>query len=155
MTREAADFPRHQQTGLEIAMQWADLPVEHLQVALKALEPQLRREHELRMAEQATLQHLELERVREQSKETAARRSHTLMLAGLIAGFVLSAGMLVGAVVVAREGHIGLATMLAGPSVIALASLFVLRRSDAGQTRAVSQSQNAAIQSAAPPLPPP
>lgn len=153
MTREAADVPRHQHTGLEIAMQWADLPAEHLQVALKALEPQLRREHELRMAEQSAIRQLEIEELRVQSRETAARRSHTLMVIGLIAGFLLSAGMLVGAVIVGREGQVGLASMLSGPSVIALASLFVLRRSDAVQTRAVARAQAATSQTGSNPPP--
>jgi len=153
MTREAADVPRHQQTGLEIAMQWADLPVEHLQVALKALEPQLRREHELRMAEQSALRKLEIEAIRAQAQEAAARRSHTLLITGLVAGFLLSAGMLVGAVIVGVAGHVVLASMLSGPSVIALASLFVLRRSDSVHTRAVARTQNAAIQAGANPPP--
>lgn len=140
MTREAADVPRHQPTGLEIAMQWADLPAEHLQVALKALERQLRREHELRMAEQSAIRQMEIESLRVQARETAARRSHVLFVIGLVAGFLLSAGMLVGAVIVGVEGHVGLASMLSGPSVIALASLFVLRRSDGAQTRAVARA---------------
>ncbi|RFC75491.1 hypothetical protein DXZ75_13335 [Streptomyces sp. AcE210] len=153
MTREAADTPQHERTGLEIAMQWADLPAEHLQVALKALEPQLKREHELRMAQQAALQQLELESLRLQTREKAASRSHVLLITGLIAGFLLSAGMLAGAVVVGIEGHVALASMLSGPSVLALASLFVLRRSDATQTRAVARAQAAASQAAQAPPP--
>ncbi|SHI06558.1 hypothetical protein SAMN05444521_3630 [Streptomyces sp. 3214.6] len=154
MTREASDTPQHEHTGLEIAMQWAELPAEHLQVALKALEPQLRREHELRMAQQAALQQLELESLRLQTREKSASRSHALLLTGLIAGFLLSAGMLVGAVIVGMEGHVGLSSMLSGPSVLALASLFVLRRSDVTQTRAVARAQAAATsQAAQPPLP--
>lgn len=151
MTREAADVPRHQHTGLEIAMQWADLPAEHLQVALKALEPQLRREHELRMAEQSAIRQMELETLRAESRDAAARRSHSLMIVGLVAGFVLSAGMLAGAVVVGMSGHAVLASMLSGPSVLALASLFVLRRSDNAQTKALSRAQAAAAQAATPP----
>ncbi|OEJ53491.1 hypothetical protein [Streptomyces agglomeratus] len=151
MTREAADVPQHQHTGLEIAMQWADLPAEHLQVALKALEPQLRREHELRMAEQSAIRQMELETLRAQTRDAAARRSHSLRVVGLVAGFLLSAAMLAGAVVVGMEGHVGLASMLSGPSVLALASLFVLRRSDNAQTRAVARAQAATAQAAAPP----
>ncbi|MFF9753349.1 hypothetical protein [Streptomyces sp. DH20] len=153
MTREAADTPQHEYTGLEIAMQWAELPAEHLQVALKALEPQLRREHELRMAQQAALQQLELESLRLQNREKSASRSHALMITGLIAGFLLSAGMLVGAVIVGMEGQVVLASMLSGPSVLALASLFVLRRSDVTQTRAVARAQAATSQAAQAPPP--
>ncbi|MFG1706474.1 hypothetical protein ACFLIM_25095 [Nonomuraea sp. M3C6] len=36
-------------SGFEIGSLWGQIPVEHLQVALKALEPQLKREHEFRM----------------------------------------------------------------------------------------------------------
>lgn len=153
MTNETADTPRREHTGLEIAMQWADLPAEHLQVALKALEPQLRREHELRMAQQAAVQQVELENLRLQSREKAARRSHLLLISGLVAGFLLSAGMLAGAIVVGREGHVALASMLSGPSVLALASLFVLRRTDAAQTRATAQAHATATQAS--PGPPP
>ncbi|WP_432025233.1 hypothetical protein [Streptomyces sp. 1222.5] len=153
MTREAADTPQHEHTGLEIAMQWAELPAEHLQVALKALEPQLRREHELRMAQQAALQQLELESLRLQTREKSASRTHALLISGLIAGFLLSAGMLVGAVIVGMDGHVGLASMLSGPSVLALASLFVLRRSDVTQTRAVARAQADISQAAQAPPP--
>jgi hypothetical protein len=153
MRREAADTPQHEHTGLEIAMQWAELPAEHLQVALKALEPQLRREHELRMAQQVALQQLELESLRLQAREKSASRSHMLLITGLIAGFLLSAGMLTGAVIIGMEGHVALASMLSGPSVLALASLFVLRRSDVNQTRAVARAQAAASQAAQAPPP--
>lgn len=153
MTREASNIPRYEQTGLDIAMQWADLPAEHLQAALKALEPQLRREHELRMAQQSALQQMQLESLRLETRERTARRSHFLLITGLVAGFLLSTGMLVAAVMVGMQGHIGLASMLSGPSVLALASLFVLRRSDAAQTRAVARAQANTIQAAAPPPP--
>ncbi|MGW3152378.1 hypothetical protein ACWDG1_49050 [Streptomyces sp. NPDC001177] len=131
-------------TGLEIAMQWAELPAEHLQAALKALEPQLRREHEIRM----TRMHLDAE-------EASALRTHRLYLFGLVAGFIVTLGMLTGAVIVGNHGQDWLAAMLSGPSVLALATVFVLRRSDAAQARAVTQAQrqalNALAQATAPP----
>lgn len=43
---------------------------------------------------------------------------------------------------------------LSGPSVLALASLFVLRRTDGTQTRAASQAHAAATQAATAPPPP-
>lgn len=141
MTRETAGTPQREPTGLEIALQWAELPAEHLQAALHALEPELARNHALRMAEQKTAERLELEALRLKAGEEAARRSHSLFLTGLIAGFVLSAGMLAGAIIVGVNGHTGLASLLSGPSLIALASLFVLRRTDSNQTRAVERAQ--------------
>lgn len=137
--------PRQQPTGLEIAMQWAELPAEHLQVALKALEPQLRREHELRMAEQKAATALDLERVRLGAKEEASKRTHTLYVVGLVVGSVIAVGMLAGAVIVGREGHGWLASLLAGPSLIALVSVFVLRHTDSSQTKAVASAQRAAL----------
>lgn len=140
MTREAAGTPQREPSSLEIAMQWAELPAEHLKAALKALEPELARSHAMRMAEQKTAERLELEALRLKAAEEAARRSHTLYFTGLIAGFVLSAGMLVGSVIVGVHGQTALASVLAGPSLIALASLFVLRRTDTSQTRAVERA---------------
>ncbi|MFF1843081.1 hypothetical protein ACFVW9_15210 [Streptomyces sp. NPDC058217] len=149
MTQETGMPPQQPTpTGLEIAMQWADLPAEHLQIALKALEPQLRREHELRMEQQRAVQQLDLERMRLSDKEAQAKRSHALFMAGLIAGFVVAVGMLAGAVVVGVQGHVWLAAMLSGPSVLALAGLFVLRKTDSAQMDAVQRSQRSALNAA-------
>jgi hypothetical protein len=149
MTQETGTSPQQPiPTGLEIAMQWAELPAEHLQVALKALEPQLRREHELRMEQEKAVQKLELERMRLSSKEVQAKRSHALFMAGLVAGFVVTIGMLAGAVVVGVQGHVWLAAMLSGPSVLALAGLFVLRKTDTAQMGAVQRSQRSALNAA-------
>ncbi|MEU1619516.1 hypothetical protein ABZ479_19740 [Streptomyces sp. NPDC005722] len=133
MTNEIGDATRHP-SGLELALQWAQLPSEHLEVALKALEPQLVREHEHNM-----------EVLRLQTQEADARRSHILYLIGLVAGFVLCAGSIAGAVTVGLAGHEWLAAMLSGPSILALATLFVLRRTDNAQTRAVAQAQRQAL----------
>lgn len=114
--------------ALAIALQWAQLPSEHLGAALRALEPELARQHELK----------KLEVSRQVGKE---KRTFVLYMAGLIAGFLITMGMLTGAVIVGLEGHLWLAAMLSGPSVFALATLFVLRRSDAEHTRRVAESQ--------------
>jgi len=95
-------------TGLEIAQQWAQLPPEHLRVALKALEPQLAREHAYRMAKE--------------------RFAHRLLMAGLSMGFGLSLVMLVAAVLVGLQGQSWLAALFSGPSMLTLVGMFVLRK---------------------------
>ncbi|NXY98790.1 hypothetical protein HYE82_31310 [Streptomyces sp. BR123] len=163
-----AGAPVQQPTGLEHALQWAQLPPEHLQIAMKALEPELKRHHEFRMQQDAHRQELELERMRLESAqqqltqqlehdERQAKRSYTLYLVGLIAGFLISAGMLVGAVFVGMNNQPWLAAMLAGPSLLALATLFVLRKNDktlnAGAEQTTRRALNASQQQ--PPPPPP
>jgi hypothetical protein len=139
--------------GLEIAAEWAKLPAEHLKVALKALEPQLVREHEYRMAmaresnerrERQDLANLRFE-------EANARRAHRLHMTGMTSGFLITVSMLSGAVMVGTQGQPWLAAMLSGPSVLALATLFVLRRSDTVQAAAVSRFGREALNAAAPP----
>ncbi|GAA0499025.1 hypothetical protein Ade02nite_83550 [Paractinoplanes deccanensis] len=78
------------------------------------------------------------------SREAADARSHQLLAWGLGAGLVVVLGMLAAAVVVGVQGHVWLAASLSGPGVIALASLFVLRKLDARSVRAIG----------APPQPP-
>ncbi|MEV8086350.1 hypothetical protein [Streptomyces nigra] len=125
------------QAGLDIAMQWAKLPAEHLEIALQALEPQLKREHQARMAELQA----EAERARLKAVEVQAKRTQALYLTGLIAGLVISVTMLVAAVFVAEEAT-WLSVILSGPSVITLASLFVLRRAEKVLGREVSESES-------------
>ncbi|MEW2086822.1 hypothetical protein [Streptomyces sp. NPDC005283] len=128
MTRSAS-APKPQLTTLEIVLQWAQLPPEHLNVAMQALEPELARQHQR-----------ELEQARLEAADAKDARVHKLYFGGLIAGFLLSTGMLTGAVVVGVNGQAWLAAMLSGPSVLSLAALFVLRKVDAGAAR-----QNALI----------
>lgn len=103
-------------TGLEIALQWAKLPPEHLNNALKALEPQLKREHAYRM----TL-------IDADERERVNQRAHELHRWGLIAGFVLAVGMIIGAVVlgVAEQTWLSAALFALTSSLVAL---FVLRK---------------------------
>ncbi|MFI1176997.1 hypothetical protein [Streptomyces melanogenes] len=121
-------------TGLDIVLQWAQLPPEHLEIALKAIEPELAREHEWRM-EQARLKSL----------DDKDRRVHALYLGGLIAGFILAAGMLTGAVLVGMNGAPWLAALLSGPSVISLAGLFLLRRVDSAHARELGRAHRTAL----------
>lgn len=95
-------------TALEIAKQWSELPPEHLRIALRALEPELAREHEYRMNQ-----------LRSQE-----RRS----LAALIAGFALAAALLALAVVVGLKGQVLLTALFAGPSIVAMGRFFILHQ---------------------------
>ncbi|MEU5157888.1 hypothetical protein [Glycomyces sp. NPDC021274] len=131
-----------QSSSHQWALQWAELPSEHLKIALEALEPELAREHQLKVL-QAQLQ----------MQEAKDRRSHQLYLIGLISGFSIAIAMLAGAVAVGLSGHSWLAAMLAGPSVLSLAGLFVLRRIDVGISRQASLSHQAALNSAAQSVP--
>lgn len=133
--------------GLEVARAWADIPVDHLEVALKALEPQLTRDHEYRTAQQRIDRELELKAI--EVGESRAKQAHALYLSGLVAGFVITVGMLSGAVIVGSNDQPWLAAMLSGPSVLALATVFVLRRNDAAQSRAVERSQRLILDAAA------
>ncbi|MFI6003944.1 hypothetical protein ACIA98_26685 [Streptomyces sp. NPDC051366] len=92
-------------TALDIAKQWSELPPEHLRIALRALEPQLAREHEYRMHQL---------RIQE-------RRA----LAGLVAGFALSSALLALAVVVGLQGQVMLSAVFAGPSIVAMSHYFL------------------------------
>ncbi|MCT2590867.1 hypothetical protein LHJ74_13265 [Streptomyces sp. N2-109] len=125
-------------TSLEIAARWAELPADHLKAALRALEPQLAREHHYRLA-------------RLEQQEADARRAHRLGLAGLASGFLIAVSMLTGAVLVGLGGQPWLAAMLSGPSVLALATLFVLRRTDPTQTLAMARTHRAALSASTPP----
>jgi hypothetical protein len=107
---------------MNIASQWAELPPEHLKIALEALEPSLQRAHTERM-ERMRLQHARF---------------------GLSAGFALALVMLTGGVIVGLDGHLWLAGVLTGPSLLALTKVFVLNRSDAQDMGAVSQVVQAA-----------
>lgn len=106
------------------------LPPEHFKLALKIVEAQLVRTHELP---------LEQERIR--VREAADTRSHTLLAWGLGAGFVVVCGMIAASVVVGLQGHVWLSTSLSGPGVVILASLFVLRRIDARSIRQLNTPQ--------------
>jgi hypothetical protein len=114
--------------AVQIARMWARVPAEHLEIALKALEPELQREHERQLE---ILRHENAYRLEalEQEKETSRQR-HLRYLCGLWAGFTTAIGMLTGAIAVGVHGQLWLAALLTGPSLIALAKIFVLRRSD-------------------------
>ena len=120
-------------TGIEIATEWAKLPPEHLQVALKALNPQLEREHVAR-----------IEQMRISAQSTQDLRQFRIQVYSLWAGFFLSLVMLGAAVFVAVNDQPWLALAFSGPSLLALTKIFVLRRSDSYDMRAMISSQRAA-----------
>ncbi|MFJ4793915.1 hypothetical protein [Kitasatospora purpeofusca] len=134
MTAARRDASR-ELSGLEIALEWGKLPPEHLSAALKALEPELKRAHEIRM-KRLDMEERERSALHE-ANERQAQRSYRLYMGGLVAGFALCAGMLVGSVVEAIHGQVVLAATMAGPTMLGIASLFVLRQRSAspGQRR--------------------
>ncbi|MEV7929012.1 hypothetical protein [Kitasatospora sp. NPDC088779] len=141
--------------AMNIAAQWGQvLGPEKLDIALKGLEPQLKREHLLRVR-QLDMKMASEERAACEKREERAHRRH---MADLMAGTVVSIAMLGAGVFVATTSW-WLSVMLCGPSLLALAKIFVLRRSDAGDMKAVAMagqtSVNAASQAQRSPEPPP
>lgn len=123
--------------GFDIATRWMTLPPEHLEVAMKSLEPELARRHELQMNRE--------------------RRAHALSMASLCAGFAISVGCLVAAVFLGLGGQLWLALTLSGPSLLTLAKLFVLGSSDATDVKQLGLFQRimvAAFQGQGPNPPP-
>lgn len=124
-----------QPSALDLATQWASLPPEHLRIALKALEPQLAREHELRFEQERGAERTKVALAENAAFEAADRRAHIRYLCGLSAGLLISLSMLTAAVIVAINGQSWLAAALSGPSMLALTKIFVLRRSDTEDLR--------------------
>ncbi|MFF0067205.1 hypothetical protein ACFYRC_38060 [Streptomyces sp. NPDC005279] len=137
--------------GLEIAVKWGAAlgGPEHLKVALQALEPQLKREHQLR------LKQLEIQREASERQASGARerRHHVFRMTGLYLGAVISVAMLSAGIYVAQDVW-WLATLLCGPSLIAMGKIFVLRRSDADDMTAISRGARASTNAAAQAQPP-
>ncbi|MGW3117290.1 hypothetical protein ACWDBW_09095 [Streptomyces sp. NPDC001107] len=117
-----------------------------MKTALKAVEPQLRREHELAMEKERVAREIQIERMHLEARQADASRTHLLFLLGLIAGFILAAEMLTGAIIVGTHGEAGLAALLAGPSLVTLAGIFVLRRKETSDTNAVRSAQQQVLQ---------
>ncbi|MEU6988537.1 hypothetical protein ABZ946_34850 [Streptomyces sp. NPDC046324] len=137
--------------GLSIAKQWgAVLDPAQLDVALRALEPQLRREHRERMF-RLEMQREAAEQAAREKREEAA---HKRYMAGLVAGSVVAIAMLGAGVYVAKDSW-WLSVLLCGPSLLALVKIFVLRRSDAGDMDAVSGATRRGMNAAGGAQPPP
>ncbi|MEU3736569.1 hypothetical protein AB0E78_05805 [Streptomyces sp. NPDC032198] len=148
--------------GISIAVQWgAALGPDRLDVALKALEPQLKRDH------QALMKRLEMQREAAERADLAAaeaaaradldkrnKRKHVQHMSGLIVGAVIAVAMLAGGVYAAADTW-WLSAFLCGPSVYALVKVFVLRRSDPDDMRILAKGARGATEAKAQTLPPP
>ncbi|GAA2616794.1 hypothetical protein GCM10010304_82980 [Streptomyces roseoviolaceus] len=138
--------------GMQIAMQWRELGADQLKAALEAMEPELSREHRLLM------QRLKMQRDAEQRQheERREQRAHRRQLTEVIVGAVLALAMLGAGVYVAADSP-WLATLLCGPSLLALAKVFVLRRSEPDDMKYVSRASRSSTNAAGntqPPQPP-
>ncbi|MFI1165989.1 hypothetical protein ACH4UM_20805 [Streptomyces sp. NPDC020801] len=158
--------------GFEIAMKWGAAlgGPEKLEVALRALEPQLKREHQMRLRQlenqraQAEIEATTLKEAAEreaaaskaaaesQARDAERRRKHAFRVYSLIASVVLSLSMLAAGVWTARDQP-WLATALCGPSLLSLAKLFLTQRSDSTDMRAVGRAARDATTAGTPPAP--
>ncbi len=148
--------------GLEIAMKWGAAlgGPEQLKVAFEALEPQLKREHQIRLKQlEAQSQGAERKaRNEQQAAERKARseleaRQHKFRMTSLIVGAVMSVTMLGAGVYVAKDVW-WLAMLLCGPSLIAILKIIVLRRSDPSDMSAVAAAAKSATNAASQAQPP-
>ncbi|MEU1515687.1 hypothetical protein ABZ490_26680 [Streptomyces sp. NPDC005811] len=148
--------------GLDIAMKWGAAlgGPEKLKIALEALEPQLKREHQIRLR-QLDMQRDATVRAEENAKAAAdgmlrlerEKRLHALRMTGLYLSAVISVAMLVVGVYVAKDMW-WLSLFLWGPSLVAMGKLYALRRSDPDDMKALSLGTRTATNAAQQPLPP-
>ncbi|MFE1206191.1 hypothetical protein ACFW5V_31380 [Streptomyces sp. NPDC058762] len=122
---------RTEEYALAYAKEWAQLPPQHLRVALKSLEPMMLRHHELAL--------------------TREKNKHRMDLLGLVAGFVVSLVSLGAAAVFGFRGDYWMAGIMLSPSVFAVTKLFVLRKSNGDDMRRVSSALGAVTQPGGPP----
>lgn len=122
---------------------------EQLKVAFEALEPQLKREHQIR------LKQLDAQRQAAERRARAERevRQHRFRMTSLIVGAVMSIAMLGAGVYVAKDVW-WLAMLLCGPSLIAILKIVVLRRSDPSDMTAVAAAARGATNAASQVQPP-
>lgn len=151
----AAPAPRSEDpvvsAGLEIAMKWGAAlgGPEQLKVAFEALEPQLKREHQVRL-KQLEAQRQTAERLVRADREF---RQHRFRMTSLIVGAVMCIAMLGAGVYVAKDVW-WLAMLLCGPSLIAILKIIVLRRSDSSDMSAVATAAKGAMNAASQAQPP-
>ncbi|MFJ3644482.1 hypothetical protein [Streptomyces murinus] len=140
--------------GARIAAQWRDLGAEQLGAALRAMEPQLRREHRERMLTLES-QREAAQRQHEDRQRERAERRRTIEL---VTGAVIALATLGAGVYLAPENG-WLSALLCGPSLLALVKVFVLKRSDPADMQAVSLggrlASRAAVQAQQPTPPQP
>ncbi|MFD9332840.1 hypothetical protein ACFWBF_00230 [Streptomyces sp. NPDC060028] len=151
MAEELGTEPAHRPSALDIAAQWAQLPAEHLTVALAALDPQLAREHELRMQAERARERAELERL--QSERVEQQRAHRRHVLGISAALTVALATLGASLYFGTHDHPVLAVTFFGPTLLALVKIFALQRSDPDDMKHVAAAAKKAA-SAAPPPPP-
>ncbi|MEU5243661.1 hypothetical protein AB0G81_06010 [Streptomyces asoensis] len=135
--------------GLKIAMQWGQaLDTDKLKVALDALEPQLKREHQLRVKQ------LDMQARKQEAEEREAKRRHKLRMTGLIVGAVVAIAMLGAGVYTVKDAW-WLGCLLCGPVFVAALKIFVLRRSDKHDIQAVADVTKLGTRQAGQAQPPP
>ncbi|MFD9410821.1 hypothetical protein ACFWBN_27890 [Streptomyces sp. NPDC059989] len=153
MAEEIGTQPDRQPSALDIAAQWAQLPAEHLAVALGALEPQLAREHKLRMEVERARGQAELTRLRAEAAEQ--QRVHGRHVLGVYAGLAVALATLGASVYFGTHDQPWLAITFFGPTLLALVKIFTLRRSDADDAKhAAAAARTAAANLPAQPPPP-
>lgn len=113
--------------SLEVIQRWSELSPEHLKTASKTLNAELSRAHELRMT-------------KEQYQDAKARREHTLYMTSMLLGSFVIIALLSGAVLLGMRGQVALPTIFTTLSVT-MATVFVLRKHDPQQMRAVITAQ--------------
>ncbi|MER5938897.1 hypothetical protein ABT121_16420 [Streptomyces sp. NPDC001928] len=128
---EEMELGRAEELALSYAKEWAQLPPQHLRVALKSLEPMLLRQHELAL-------------MREKNR-------YRLDLLGMIAGFIVSLASIGGAITFGFRGDYWMAGIMLSPSVFAVTKLFVLRKSEKGDIRQSGAALQAVTQPGGPP----
>ncbi|WP_328934944.1 MULTISPECIES: hypothetical protein [unclassified Streptomyces] len=151
--------------GLEIAMKWGAAlgGPEQLKIAFEALEPQLKREHQIRLR-QLDMQRAATARAEENARATAERmvrlarekRQHAFRMTGLYVSAAISVTMLAAGIYVAKDMWL-LSILLWGPSLLAMGKLYLLRRSDPDDMKVVSlgaRGTTSAAQQVQSPLPP-
>ncbi|MFC9296432.1 hypothetical protein ACFTWH_12325 [Streptomyces sp. NPDC057011] len=153
MTEEIGTQPDRQPSALDIAAQWAQLPAEHLAVALGALEPQLAREHRLRLEIERARGQAELARLQAEAAEQ--QRVHGRHVLGVYAGLAVALATLGASVYFGTHEQPWLAITFFGPTLLALVKIFTLHRSDADDTKRVAAAARAAANLPPPPPPPP
>ena len=129
--RKSVQPPQRQPSALELASQWIQFPPEYLSAAIEALEPQLRREHELRKKEldQVTLRE---------------RHSFTLRIMEVMAGFAIALTSLVAAIALGKRDLTLAGILLTGPGLTNVITTFVFRWPGRAQTRREQPSPESA-----------
>lgn len=140
-----------------LAALWGELPAEHFKAAMAAAKAEgalLSQERVLRMrlTHEAELQHIqaekeaaeakaraELEVAKQAAAVEAGRLRHRRHVIDVGAGLTISLALLIVAVLVIDKAA-WLSAVLCGPSLLALAKVFVLRKSDPGDMKILGKA---------------